>query len=45
MSDNLTLEILSDYFFNYTNFYQPDIERYEIEEYLNEWLEDRKSVV
>ena len=39
MSSNLTLEILSDYFFNYTKLHQPDIERYEIEDFLDEWLD------
>lgn len=38
MSNNITLEILSDYFFNYTKRYQPDTERYEIDEFLSEWL-------
>ena len=38
MSNNITLEILSDYFFNYTERYQPDTERYEIDEFLSEWL-------
>lgn len=38
MNNNLVLEILSDYFSNYTRWYQPDTERYEIEEFLIEWL-------
>jgi hypothetical protein len=38
MSNNLTLDTLSDYFFNYTKRYQTDTERYEIDEFLSEWL-------
>ena len=39
MNDDTTLKILTEYFFNYTKRYQPDTERYEIDEFLSDWLD------
>lgn len=38
MSDNVVFSVLSNHFFNYTKRYQPDIELFEIEDFLIEWL-------
>lgn len=38
MSDNVVFSVLSNHFFNYTKRYQPDIELFEIEYFLIEWL-------
>lgn len=38
MSNNKTFDLLADYFYSYTQEYQPDVQRYEIDEFISDWL-------